>query len=108
MIGLSKADQSGAKPAAFKVAALLCGTALAGLPLPLLAQDAAPQQAEPQVEEPAAAVEEAPVSNTIRSITVVGAERLEPSTILSYIRLRVGQEYTSAAAEDRKSTRLNS
>lgn len=88
------------KPAAFKVAALLCGTALAGLPLPLLAQETEAQETEAQVEPATPAVgEETPVATTIRSITVVGAERLEPSTILSYIRLRVGQEYTSAAAD---------
>ena len=39
-------------------------------------------------------------SETIKSISVVGAERLEPTTILSYIRLRVGQEYTSTAADE--------
>ncbi|MEO0700488.1 MAG: POTRA domain-containing protein, partial [Pseudomonadota bacterium] len=38
-------------------------------------------------------------SNIIRTISVAGAERLEPTTILSYIRLRVGEEYTSAAAD---------
>jgi outer membrane protein insertion porin family len=32
-------------------------------------------------------------------MTVVGAQRLEPDTILSYIRLRVGQNYTQAAAD---------
>ena len=36
----------------------------------------------------------------LRTISVVGAERLEPTTILSYIRLRVGQEYTSAGADE--------
>ena len=41
-----------------------------------------------------------PVDNSIRSIDVIGAERLEAQTILSYIRLRVGQEYTSIAADD--------
>ncbi len=39
-------------------------------------------------------------NDTIRTITVVGAERLEPTTILSYIRLRAGQEYTSTAADE--------
>jgi len=42
----------------------------------------------------------APASNVIRSISVEGAQRLEPSTIISYIRLRPGQEYTSAAADE--------
>lgn len=72
---------------------LLGTTMLAGLPLPALAQDADSEQeaAEPDVQ--------APVQSTIRSLTVVGAERLEAQTILSYIRLRVGQEYTSVAAD---------
>ncbi|MDP5104044.1 MAG: outer membrane protein assembly factor BamA [Erythrobacter sp.] len=39
-------------------------------------------------------------SNVIRTISVVGAERLESTTILSYIRLRAGQEYTAAAADE--------
>jgi len=42
----------------------------------------------------------APNANTIRSIDVVGAERLEATTILSYIRLRVGQQYTAVAADE--------
>ncbi|MFW5634062.1 MAG: outer membrane protein assembly factor BamA, partial [Erythrobacter sp.] len=42
----------------------------------------------------------APSANVIRTISVAGAERLEPTTILSYIRLRVGQEYTSVAADE--------
>ena len=81
------------KPAGRLAAALLCGTFLAGAPLPLLAQEAegeAPAEAEPAP---------APVNDTIRSINVVGAVRLEAQTILSYIRLRVGQDYTSAAAD---------
>ena len=35
----------------------------------------------------------------IRSITVLGAQRLEPSTILSYIKIRIGDPYTQAAAD---------
>uniref|UniRef100_UPI0008296E26 outer membrane protein assembly factor BamA n=1 Tax=Erythrobacter sp. CCH5-A1 TaxID=1768792 RepID=UPI0008296E26 len=52
--------------------------------------------------QPAPAPTPAPAAraNTIRSISVVGAERLEATTILSYIRLRVGQEYTAAAADE--------
>ena len=103
--------KAGEYPAGRLAAALLCGTFLAGVPMPLLAQDAdddAPAAAEqdPAVTEEAAtetpvAAEPAPapVNDTIRSINVVGAVRLEAQTILSYIRLRVGQEYTSAAAD---------
>ncbi|MEP3050083.1 MAG: outer membrane protein assembly factor BamA [Erythrobacter sp.] len=87
--------------------ALLCGTALAGLPQTALAQgqDASSQEAAQSATpapEPAAdpAPAPAPANDTIRSISVVGSERLEPTTILSYIRLRAGQEYTSAGADE--------
>nr|WP_301751129.1 outer membrane protein assembly factor BamA [uncultured Erythrobacter sp.] len=62
------------------------------------AQEASPAPAA----QPATASAPVPAarSNVIRTITVVGAERLEPTTILSYIRLRVGQEYTSSAADE--------
>ena len=75
---------------------LCCGSILAGLPAMAGAQEASPAPAA----QPTAAPAPAARSNTIRTITVVGAERLEPTTILSYIRLRVGQEYTSAAADE--------
>ncbi|BDI60777.1 outer membrane protein assembly factor BamA [Qipengyuania nanhaisediminis] len=76
---------------------------LAGVPYSAIAQDegadnaAMPATASAQAQ-PAPAP--APSANTIRTISVVGAERLEPTTILSYIRLRVGQEYTAAAADE--------
>ncbi len=87
------------KPASVKaplrLASLLCcGSILAGMPGVAAAQDAAASA------QPAAPEAQAPRSNTIRTITVVGAERLEPTTILSYIRLRVGQEYTAVAADE--------
>lgn len=76
---------------------------LAGVPYAALAQDEADAATTPQATSAPAttpAPAPAPQSNTIRSISVAGAERLEPTTILSYIRLRVGQEYTSAAADE--------
>jgi outer membrane protein insertion porin family len=78
--------------------ALCCGSMLAGMPGLAAAQQPAP--AVPAAQQPAPAVPATPRGNTIRTITVVGAERLEPTTILSYIRLRVGQEYTAAAADE--------
>lgn len=73
------------------LAALLLGTTfLAGLPAAALAQTA---PAAPAAEAAAPAVE------TIRSITVEGAQRLESDTIRSYIKLRVGQPYTQQAAD---------
>jgi len=69
---------------------LMCGTMLGGYPIAALAQEA-----------PAAAPAEAaaPQSDVIRTIAVAGAQRLEPNTIVSYIRLRPGQVYTQAAAD---------
>lgn len=106
---MNRLSETGAVPAdcnpahprrAVRLASLLCcGSILAGVPSLALAQ----QQAEPapaaQPASPAPATP-APRDNVIRTITVVGAERLEPTTILSYIRLRVGQEYTAAAADE--------
>jgi outer membrane protein insertion porin family len=68
---------------------LLCGTMLAGLPIAAAAQEtptAAPEAAAPQPD-------------VIRTVAVSGAQRLEPTTIVSYIRLRPGQVYTQAAAD---------
>jgi outer membrane protein insertion porin family len=94
---ISNAAPNAATPDALlrrgRFAALLCcGSILAGIPAGLLAQE----QAAAAQPAPAAA----PSTNVIRTISVVGAERLEPTTILSYIRLRVGQEYTAAAADE--------
>ncbi|WP_192646591.1 outer membrane protein assembly factor BamA [Sphingopyxis sp. OAS728] len=63
---------------------LLAGTMLA---TPVAAQQVAP----PTV--PAPAPEAAPAATTVQSITVVGNQRLEAQTIMSYLRLRVGQQY---------------
>ncbi|QUL39117.1 outer membrane protein assembly factor BamA [Erythrobacter sp. JK5] len=82
--------------------ALTCGSMLAGVPYSALAQDEgdAPAPATQPAPAPTPAPDPAAQSNIIRSISVAGAERLEPTTILSYIRLRVGQEYTSVAADE--------
>ena len=68
---------------------LMCGTILGGIVVPWQAQA---QEAAP----PASAV---PVDNTIKSIVVNGAQRLEPTTVLSYMKLRVGQIYSQEAAD---------
>jgi outer membrane protein insertion porin family len=72
-------------------ALLLAGTMLSA---PVMAQDGAPPVAAPTV--PAPAPEAAPAATTIQTITVVGNQRLEAQTILSYLRLRVGQRYDRA------------
>ncbi|MEL6874344.1 MAG: outer membrane protein assembly factor BamA [Pseudomonadota bacterium] len=70
----------------------MCGTILTGVAVPASAQQAAPP---PEATPP----EVTPVDNTIRSIVVNGSQRLEPSTVLSYMKLRVGQEYTQESAD---------
>lgn len=98
-------DQS-ANPTAVNAAgrlaiALTCASMLAGVPTGAFAQDAqdpATTGTQP-TPAPTPAPAPAPSANIIRTISVSGSERLEPTTILSYIRLRVGQEYTAAAAD---------
>src|SRR3546814_3050818 len=79
--------------------ALLTGTMLAGIATPAFAQSAA---APPVAQAPALAPPAAPQLQSIRAITVSGAPRLEPGTVLSYTKLRVGSPY-----KVRKSTRMN-
>ncbi len=75
--------------ASLPMAALLLGTTvLAGLPQAAFAQTSA---------QPAAAA--SATGESIQSINVIGAQRLEPDTILTYIKLRLGQPYTQAAAD---------
>ena len=87
---------------AFPFAALLLGgTILSGTPTAAFAQDtpAAPVPAAAPAPTTETAAAPAPMITTISSITVVGSQRLEPETILSYIQLRAGQPYTEAAAD---------
>ena len=73
------------------LAAMLLGTTMmAGFPALAFAQDTAPAEQEER--------EVAPVER-ISSIRVIGSQRLEPQTIMSYIKLRAGQPYSSAAAD---------
>lgn len=85
------------------VTVLLTGTILSGIPVASHAQTApvapapapaaatAPQTG-PAAPTPAPAV--APV-RVIRSLRVEGSQRIEPETVLSYTKLRVGQAYTN-------------
>ncbi|MEW4466545.1 outer membrane protein assembly factor BamA [Parasphingorhabdus sp. JC815] len=72
---------------------LLSGTILAGITVPVHAQEAPVGPAEPVPTDPSAA------ADTIRSIVVNGSQRLESGTVLSYMKLRVGQTYTQEAAD---------
>ena len=89
--------------AGLRLAAALMGTTiLAGAPQAALAQVAAPTApasapAPAPLAPVAAVVPEA--ATPIQSITVTGAQRLEPDTIRSYIKLRLGQPYSQAAAD---------
>ncbi len=79
-------------------AMLLVGTILGGLSSPVFGQDAA--QPAPPTAQPAPAP--APVvaaTGTIRSISVRGAERLEPATVISYSNLSPGLEYSAESLD---------
>jgi outer membrane protein insertion porin family len=78
-------------------AALLAGTMLAGMPGAAFAQPAPAQPATPAATQPAPAAVAA--QEAVRQIQVVGAQRLEPQTILSYIRLRPGDAWTQALGD---------
>ena len=91
MTGSTKLRNALTRRTAPLAAALLGSSILAGLPGAALAQDApaAPAPVAPPAEE----------AGPIQSISVVGAQRLEPDTIRSYVKMRVGQPYTQAAAD---------
>ena len=76
-------------------AALLGCTMLAGLPGAADAQDAQPAAQPAPTPAPAPAEQ----GQVIRQISVAGAQRLEPATIVSYIQIRAGQVYTPALAD---------
>ncbi|MFA7586754.1 MAG: outer membrane protein assembly factor BamA, partial [Novosphingobium sp.] len=90
MMGWNMGCSAGIRRGSPLAAALLGTSMLAGLPQAALAQDV-PQTAE--------AVAEVQAETTIQSITIVGNQRLEPDTIRSYIRLRVGQPYSQVTAD---------
>ena len=83
--------------------ALLVGTTLAGLPQAAFAQETGEDAAQTTATQSDPAAEPQATSarqgDTIRTISVRGVQRLEPQTILSYVRLRPGDEYTTAAAD---------
>ncbi|MEO5640345.1 MAG: outer membrane protein assembly factor BamA [Sphingomicrobium sp.] len=80
---------------------LLAGTIVGSSAAPLFAQAApapaapASPAAAPPAAAPSVTMTTAPSSGTIRSIKVVGAERLEPETVRSYAILVPGQAYTT-------------
>ncbi|WEK45068.1 MAG: outer membrane protein assembly factor BamA [Candidatus Sphingomonas colombiensis] len=78
---------------------------LAGVPIAAAAQTASPKEPAarpaPKTAAPAAApVVAAPaptpaVVRTIRTLRVDGSQRIEPETVLSYTKLRIGDSYTN-------------
>ncbi len=76
------------------VAALLATTMIAGLSaLPASAQES-PAAPAPVATPPAVAP-----AGTIRSLTVTGQQRLEPDTVMSYTKLRLGQPFTQESLD---------
>jgi outer membrane protein insertion porin family len=73
---------------------LLVGTILGGWSAPAFAQDA-PAAPAPPLAQPAPAPRPAATTGVIRSIRVVGSERLEPATVIAYSNLVPGQEYSA-------------
>ncbi|MES2301712.1 MAG: outer membrane protein assembly factor BamA, partial [Pseudomonadota bacterium] len=94
MIGRN-ADRAGFRTAKASplCAALLATSALVAVPQAAFAQGAAPAPAAAPAAVPV------PAGDVIRTVTVEGSQRLEPDTILSYIRLRPGQTYTQASGD---------
>jgi outer membrane protein insertion porin family len=88
-------------------AIFLVGTILGGWATPVLAQDTSAPAAPATEAQPApVAAQPAPVTappattpGTIRSITVRGAERLEPATVISYSNLSPGLTYTAESLD---------
>ena len=76
----------------------LVGTVLGGWSAPVLAQDTSTAPATPPaVSQPTPAPAPVPAASAgvIRSIRVVGSERLESETVIAYSNLVPGQEYTT-------------
>ncbi len=87
-------------------AALLAGSMLAGVPAWAQTAPAAPTPtpAAPTPAPAAAAKPDAPapapaVAQVIKSLRVEGSQRIEPETVLSYVKLRAGQAYTNESLD---------
>lgn len=79
---------------------LLSGTILAGLTVPVHAQETpVADPVQPVPTTPPLATPAAEAGDIIRSIVVNGSQRLEAGTVLSYMKLRIGQTYTQEAAD---------
>jgi outer membrane protein insertion porin family len=78
---------------------LLVGTMLGGMPALAVAQRA--PTAAPIPPAPVPSPVSAPLAPvTIKSINVTGSQRIEPETVRSYVKLRVGGQYTQEAGDE--------
>jgi len=81
-------------------ALLLAGTALGTAPVAAQTAPAARPQAAPSGSTTAPAPVAAPAAQRlIRSLRVEGSQRVEPETVLSYTKLRVGQPYDNESVD---------
>ncbi|MEP9360496.1 outer membrane protein assembly factor BamA [Sphingomonas sp. KR3-1] len=90
MVTAIKATKIGARA----TATLLAGTMLSGAALAQTAAQTVPAAPAPAAQTAPAQLP-APVTRTIKSIRVQGSQRIEPETVMSYTRLRVGDAYTN-------------
>ncbi len=91
MVTAIKATKIGARA----TATLLAGTMLSGMAAAQTAPQTAPAGTPPAAQAAPAPAVPAPVTRTIKSIRVQGSQRIEPETVMSYTRLRVGDAYTN-------------
>ncbi|HEY5347677.1 MAG TPA: outer membrane protein assembly factor BamA [Rhizomicrobium sp.] len=73
--------------------------ALACLALCIPVQAAAPAPTPPATQAPPA-----PVQRTIQHIAVVGTQRIEPATVLSYVGIREGDDYDPSQVDEALTT----
>ncbi|MBO9711920.1 outer membrane protein assembly factor BamA [Sphingomonas sp.] len=86
-------------------ATLLAGTVLsAGIAAPVMAQQAAPAPAATPTPAAPSTTTVVPVpvaqqTRVVKTLRVEGSQRIEPETVLSYTKLRVGDTYTNESVD---------
>ncbi len=93
---MARTNSARMKPVLPMATALLAGTMIGGIVLPASAQT------KVNTPVPAAGTAPAvtPTAQTIKAINFSGQQRLEPETILSYTKLRVGSPYTRESLDN--------
>lgn len=87
------------KPMRQLIGTLLATSFIAGQTSVVMAQATPPQAPASPTPAPPAAPAAPAEARTIRSISVVGNQRLEPDTVRAYAGLRIGQAYTRATLD---------